>query len=276
MSQHYERLTEVGRMIESPITQWSKKDILRGYIAPLSQYIPHGWLGMVYLLWIAGIFIFNTLIVSGIVQVGFLRVLIPTSIEAGVIVLSLAVLFFLVKSATCNFNILMYADAYTPLGDNKHLSYQNVCDMVRSSYSVFNDLTLFVTAAVFMFAELCIMIVQATSATVTPNLNPDGPASTIVFNDGKAENFKLPLGPNADKSVSLYYLLHFWILVKCAVLIAVYFNPMAILSIRRRIYKFSKIFNSENKDGKMDIRSSVSNPSALKELAVRSPKAPMV
>jgi len=273
MSQ-YERLVEVGPIVTRPVMEWNKKDLLRGYTAPLSQYIPHGPLGMLYVAWTAAIFLFNMLIISGIVQVGFFRVLIPTSIEAGVVVVSLVILFVLVRRALHNWNILGYATKYRNDSDQgrKDLSFRNVFAAITSSHNVMNDLALFVAGAIFLIPELCIMIVQATSATVTPNLNPNGgPASTIVFNDGKLENFKLPLGPNANGTFSIYYLLHFWILVKTAVLLVIYFNPIAIMAIRRSMYKFSRIADGA------DLSSPVPAPKGaeLKELAARN-KAPMV
>lgn len=203
----------------------------RRYAGLWDRWFAHGWIGQFYLLWLLGLFAFQLGILTQGVQVGFFRSLIPTSIEAGVVVIGLVAL------AIMNHWSLKSLETIVRHGSTMKLSHVVQATLTRANVS--NDLTLFSKSLFFVIIELTLMITRATLVRVVPAA--DAPYDVVVNLNGDANNFAQPMRPLPNTAIGLDYIFHVIVALKCIYLLGVYFERTPIDALQEKLTKLDKV-----------------------------------
>ena len=215
------------------------------YAGFLDEHLAHGFLGDIYLLWTVAIGLLALSMVSTGVQLGYLSVLIPTCIEIIVIVVALVLLSYLIAKTDSSLKLIVRGST--------NVSLKRLVQATTMRFNVNNDYSLFVLGATAMVVQMTLMIVFATSVTVSPNSDTTMPATVIHYNDGNADNLKNPIKPHADGSIDAIYLFVFFILVKSVFIAARFFDRTNASRLREKLAKLDAIRDSSSQPNPSDI-----------------------
>jgi hypothetical protein len=221
-----------------PLDGKSNSKVFRRYAGLWDRYFARGVLGQFYLLWVLGLFAFNLGILTQGVQLNFYRALIPTSIEAGVVVLSLVALAYM--------NTLTDRDRVTIIRNPSKITLRRLTEATQTQANVSNDLSLFTFAFFFCILELTLMITRATSVHVIPAVA--APLDVVHHHDGDVNNFLLPMVPLPNTAVGLDYIFHVLVAVKCIFVLGMYFYRQPIDALKVKLAKIDRIHDNKDKE----------------------------
>ena len=221
-----------------------RRNVLTSYPGIFDEHLAHGWLGDIYLLWTVALGLLALAMVSTGVQVGYLAILIPSSIEAFVVVVGAVWLSYLIMRADKSSKVIIRD------GTKQTLSYETLKKAVFSAYNANADYSLFVRGCVWTTIQLTLTIIYATTVTVSPNLVEGAPATILNYNQGLLENFKNPIKPLENGGVDVIYILVVIMLLKSADLVAQFFDRTNVQLLRGKIHKINRAIDVDEQGKK--------------------------
>lgn len=199
----------------------------KGYNGIIDKKIPHGSIGNFLFLWTLAMFGMNLGMITWGVQLPYVVTIGCTGAEGGAIFLALVALIWINMGTSHSLKALL-SGAY---------GKRDVVNATISRNNASNDLNFVQCLAVFMIVEMTLMITYATTVTVTPNLNAPAAATVITNLNGDATLFQTRNTQPAGGLIDMRFVIHFWIVIKCAVAICVYLDRNAILSHHEKLAK---------------------------------------
>jgi hypothetical protein len=211
------------------------RSVLTTYPGVLDASLARGWLGDILALWTVCIGLLTVAQISGGVQVGYLSILIPTSIEAFVVLVGLVWLTMLKSRADKSHRAIIREKEL----DVKEFSFQTLRNATSSYYNVYGDLKVFKANAIALVSVFILMCIYAVSVPVSPNMATDGsPAVIIQYNMGLLENFKNPIRPDdVTGSTGVIFNLLYIILFKSILVTYVFFDGSEAMILEGKFVK---------------------------------------
>lgn len=220
------------------------KKVLTDYPGFFDSHLAHGWLGDVYVLWqVALMFLYLGMFSTGI-QIGYLAIIIPGSIEAFVVLLGNGILAYLTYRADKSHRLI--------IRHKVDIKNNHVKDAAIAKANADNDQSYFIAGFWWNVATFTLMIVFATSVTVSPNINEGAPATVINYNQGLLDNFKMPIRPELDGTVNVVFCYVLLLLIKSTILAAAFFDRTLPSALRQRLNKIDEAIDEATKKERLD------------------------
>lgn len=221
-------------------TNAKDKRVLSMYPGFLDPYLAHGWLGDIYGAWQLALALLYLAMFSTGVQLGYLAILIPISIEGFVVLVGLIATAYLTYRTDKSQRYI--------LRHKVDITFAKMRSAAIAKANADNDQTLFIAGFFWNILAVTLMIVFATSVTVSPNIVEGAPATIINYNLGLMDNFKNPIKPDDNGNVGVVFLFVLLLLIKSAHLLTVFFARDAPVALRGKLHKIDASIDAAGED----------------------------
>jgi hypothetical protein len=217
------------------------KSILTMYPGLFDSHLAHGWLGDIYGVWTLAIALLYASMFSGGVQLGYLAILIPVSIEVCVVVIGNAWLAYLTMRADKSQRAIVR--------HRVDIMNRTLKSATIAKANADNDQTFFLAGLSWNIFTVFLMIVFATSITVSPNYVAGAPAPVLNYSLGLIENFRNPIRPDDNGNINVVFAFVLLLLVKSACLLNVFCSRTAPVALRGKLHKIDESIDQQGEKG---------------------------